>query len=91
MQLHNSLSNQRLSLSHTFIIIHSSVCLCVLAVGFVYQVEGAVLRGAGRTPRAAGTWKWETVCPGQSHTLSVARLTAQSLLLVSSFLDSLAS
>lgn len=39
--------SSRLSHTHTSIITHS--VLCVHALGFVYQVEGAIIRGAGRT------------------------------------------
>lgn len=37
-------------------------------LGLFYEVEGAVLRGAGRAARAAGTRKRQAVCPG--HCLS---------------------
>lgn len=56
--------SSRLSYTHTSIITHS--VLCVHALGFVYQVEGAIIRGAGRTSWAVGTRKWQTLCQGKS-------------------------
>lgn len=31
-------------------------------------MEGAILRGAGRSAWASGSWKWKAICPGQSKT-----------------------
>lgn len=36
----------------------------VSVAGSVHQVEGTVLRGAGRSPRTLGPRQWEAFCPG---------------------------
>lgn len=61
------LPDQLLSLSFTPVIL-----LFVFSPGFVYQVEGTIIRGASWAARAAGTRKRQTVCPGKSVVLPVA-------------------